>query len=203
MRFLIVMLVVAFFVVDKLIPTSPLQGSIVSMSDLVAEPLPHYEATIALTSGNVSAIVYESSTHYSVGDSVLLQQDAQFSEIYSVTDHLRVESLAKLFILFLVTILIISSWAGLRSLLGLLFSFVVIFTFVLPQIIAGTHPLTVALMASLLILFVSYYLTHGIHDKSTIAIVGTFGALTLTGILAIAFTGLSRLTGLVMKMSHF
>jgi uncharacterized membrane protein len=195
MRALILILVVGFFMVDQLLPKPSLAGTITTLSELKNDPLPHREARVELKTETVSAIVYDSNTVYRVGDAVLLQQDAQFSDLYSVTDFVRTHSLVKLFILFLIVILVVSNWAGLRSLLGLLFSFTVIFKFVLPQIALGSNPLMVALIASIVILLVSYYLTHGIHDKSTIAIIGTFAALTLTGILAIMFSSLSKLTG--------
>lgn len=195
MKGLILLLLFGFFAVDWIVPKPQLSGTITTLSEPQTDPLPHRKATVAMQDGTVSAIVYDSATEYRIGDLVLLQQDPQFSELYSVTDFVRTNSLIKLFILFLIVILAVSSWAGVRSLLGLLFSFVVIFKFILPQISLGSNPLVVALIASLLILFVSYYLTHGINHKSTIAIVGTFVALALTGIMAIVFSSLAKLTG--------
>jgi uncharacterized membrane protein len=195
MRGMILVLAVSIFFVESMIPKSSLAGVITSISELTDDPMPQREAMVKLKSSTVSAIVYDSTTLYKVGDEVLLQKDPQFSELYSVTDFVRTNNLIKLFIIFLIVILVVSSWAGLRSLLGLLFSFTVIFKFILPQIALGSNPLIVALVASLIILFVSYYLTHGINDKSTIAIIGTFVALAVTGILAIIFSNLSKLTG--------
>lgn len=195
MRIILLGLVAALLFTEKIFLLPPLAGPLTALSELQTEPLPHRDAKVLLGSGEVSVIAYDTGTEYKVGDMVLLQQDAQFSELYSVTDFVRTTSLIRLFILFLIVILAVSHWSGLRSLLGLLFSFTVIFKFVLPQIAMGSNPLTVALVASLIILIVSYYLTHGINDKSTIAIIGTFAALILTGILALVFSQLSRLTG--------
>jgi uncharacterized membrane protein len=157
--------------------------------------MPHKSAVVKLQSGSVEAVVYDTNTSYKVGDEVLLQKDPEFSKLYSVTDFVRTTGLVKLLIMFIVIILLVSGRTGIRSLLGLFFSFTVIFKFVLPQIVLGSNPLSVALVASLIILFVSYYLSHGINDKSTIAIAGTFAALSLTGILAIIFSCLAKLTG--------
>jgi uncharacterized membrane protein len=195
MRALILILLLGFFTIDRILPLPSMAGTITSIGDPKTEPLPHREVNVSLNTGSVPAILYDSNSLYKIGDVVLLQQDPQFSDLYSVTDFVRTSSLLRLFILFLIVILVVSNWAGVRSLLGLLFSFTVIFKFVLPQIALGSNPLVVALIASLIILFVSYYLTHGIHDKSTIAIIGTFGALALTGIFAIVFSNLSKLTG--------
>src|SRR5688572_2080523 len=148
MRALILILSVGFFMVDQLIPKPSLAGTITALSEPKNDPLPHREASVELKTETVSAIVYDSNTVYHIGDEVLLQKDPQFSELYSVTDFVRTHSLIKLFILFLIVILVVSNWAGLRSLLGLLFSFTVIFKFVLPQIALGSNPLVVALVAS-------------------------------------------------------
>jgi uncharacterized membrane protein len=53
----------------------------------------------------------------------------------------------------------------------------------------------VALVASFIILIASYYLTHGVSAKTTIAIVGSLGALSIVGILALAFARLMHITG--------
>jgi uncharacterized membrane protein len=54
-----------------------------------------------------------------------------------------------------------------------------------------------------MILLVSYYLTHGVSSKTTIAILGTLGALAVTGILASVFAGASSLTGLGSEETAF
>lgn len=203
LRGALILLLLALVFTEKIVPPPRLSGPITALSEVKTDPLPHAEAKVLLGSGEVRAIVYDSGTEYRVGDLVLLQQDPQFSELYSVTDFVRTTALVRLFVIFLIVIIVVSNWAGVRSLLGLLFSFTVIFKFVLPQIAMGSNPLTVALIASLIILLVSYYLTHGIHDKSTIAIVGTFAALTLTGILAIGFSQLTKLTGFGSEDASF
>lgn len=196
-------LILIFPWVDKLIPESPLSGTIISLTDTTESPIPHKTATIAQNSGKVEAYVYETSTKYRVGDKVMIQKDAQFEGLYTVTDMVRTTALMKLFLLFVIVILLVSGMAGVRSLLGLIFSFTVIFKFVLPQIIAGNNPLSVALMASLVILFVSYFLTHGINNKTIIAILGTFGALAVTGILAVLYGASAKLSGFGSEEAAF
>lgn len=200
---LIALLIAIFPWVERIMPTSAQSGTITALSEKIQEPLPHRIATVTRSKDTIEAIVYESTTEYKVHDKVILQKDPQFDGLYSVTDIVRTSSLLKLFILFVVSILVVSGVAGVRSLLGLLFSFVVIFKFVLPQIMAGSNPLTVALMASLLILSVSYFLTHGINHKSVIAIIATFGALSVTGILAVIYGAASKLNGFGSEEAAF
>lgn len=203
LRAIIVLLIITLPWTDRLIPNSPNSGEIVAISERIEEPLSHRNATVKRSGDLVEAVMYESNVEYKIGDEVLLQKDAQFEGLYSVSDLVRTPALIKLFLVFVIMILIVSGEAGIRSLLGLSFSFAVIFKFVLPQIIAGSNPLTVALLASLIILIVSYFLTHGINQKSVIAILGTFGALALTGILATIYGASSKLTGFGSEEASF
>ncbi len=203
LRVVILALCVAFVYSDRLMPTNPQAGEIISLSEMIESPLPHKQAEVVMMQGRVSAIVYESSLPYKVGDEVIVTKDPQFPQLYSVTDKVRTGALYKLFILFVIAILGVSGVAGARSLLGLFFSFAVIFMYVLPQIVLGGNPVTISLIASALILLISYYLTHGINHKSTIAIIGTLGALALTGVLASLFGSSAGLTGFGAEETGF
>jgi len=187
----------------QLIPSSEMEAEIVAIKESVEDPIPHRKATVKLGEDQVEAIMYQTNTNYKVGDLVILQNDPAFQGLYSITDKVRTGALIKLFIVFVATILIVSGVSGVRSLLGLVFSFTIIFKFVLPQILLGGNPVTVALMASVLILSVSYYLTHGINHKSTIAILGTLGALAVTGILASVFASSVSLSGFGSEEASF
>lgn len=202
-RLVICGLVVTFFYSDRLLPLNPQAGEIVSLSEPIESPLPHRLAEVAIVKKTVSGVVYESNLPYKVGDQVIVTEDPQFENLYSVTDKVRTGALYKLFILFIIAILAVSGVAGVRSLMGLTFSFAVIFMYVLPQIVLGGNPVTVALLASALILSISYYLTHGLNHKSTIAILGTLVALLLTGILASIFGSSAGLTGFGSEEAGF
>lgn len=196
-------LAILYPMAERLLPSSEMEGEIVAINDMIQDPLPHRIAVVSTKESQVEAVLYETNIKYEVGDKVILQNDSVFAGLYSVTDKVRTGALIKLFIVFLATILIVSGTSGMRSILGLVFSFAVIFKFVLPQILLGGNPVTVALMASVLILSVSYYLTHGINHKSTIAILGTLGALGVTGILATVFASSASLSGFGSEEAGF
>jgi len=178
-------------------------GVVTELSEVIATPLPHRNAVVHTNIGDIEAIAYIANVEYEIGDEVMLQKDAQSSGEYFLSDKVRTTPLLQLFILFIIVVLLVSGYAGVRSLLGLLFSFVVIFRFVLPQIAMGSNPMTIALIASIIILMVSYYLTHGINQKSNIAIAGTFAALLVTGILASVFGSASHLSGYGVEETAF
>jgi len=197
---LLVGLVVLFCTTEAWIPKPELSGEIVMVSELRDSPILHKIATIKSTDKIIEAWIYESQLNYPIGSHVIFQKEA---DQYSVTDVLRTNSLAKLFLVFLFVVIAISGMHGIRSVIGLLFSFLVIFNYVLPNIIAGGDPIFIALGASSLILFISYFLTHGLNTKSIIAVFGTMGALLITGIIANIFGKYSGVTGFGSEEAGF
>ena len=131
------------------------------------------------------------------GDRVLLDRttDADGELRYFITDFQRLPTLFWLLGLFVVTVLVISRWHGLRSLLGLGLSLFLVVRFVVPAIIAGTSPPLVALVGAMAIMIITLYLTHGVNEMTTSAIVGTGGALVLTVGLGLLFIDRGKITG--------
>jgi uncharacterized membrane protein len=96
---------------------------------------------------------------------------------------------------FLVFIVAVSGWKGVRGLLGMAFSLAVIVGYILPRILRGDDPVTVSVTGAFLLLAVTLYLVYGWTLKTHAAVLGTLLALVLTGVLAGLFVELSRLTG--------
>jgi uncharacterized membrane protein len=118
---------------------------------------------------------------------------------YNIQDLERGRPLLALAILFVVAVVAFGRWQGVRSLLGLGLSFVVIIGFVVPAILRGKSPVAVAVTGAMAIMLVSLYLSHGVGRKTTAAVVGTALALGLTAVLASAFVAGASLTGLASE----
>jgi uncharacterized membrane protein len=142
---------------------------------------------------------------YGPGDRVLLDSglDAGGNRTFFIVEYVRRDALLWLFAVFAAVALVVAGWRGLTSLLGLGFSFVVIFLVILPSISAGLDPVLTALTAAVLIAPVTFYIAHGISRKTTVAIIGALLALALTGILAQVFTDVARLTGYAAEETSF
>jgi uncharacterized membrane protein len=118
---------------------------------------------------------------------------------YNIQDLERGRSLLILAALFVGAVIAFGRWQGIRSLIGLGLSFVVIVSFVVPAILHGHSPVLVAVTGAMAIMLISLYLSHGTGPKTTAAVVGTALALGLTALLAIAFVAASSLTGLASE----
>jgi len=134
---------------------------------------------------------------YAVNDRVLVNLTTGIEgEEYVIVDFIRKDSLILLSILFIILLVVIAKWKGLFSLFGMIFTFFIIFIFVLPRLLAGDNPVLIAVAASLIIIPISFYLAHGFNKKTTIAVISSIISLIITAVLASIFTQIGHLTGL-------
>ncbi len=122
---------------------------------------------------------------------------------YYIADYVRNTSLLWLFLIFTATLIIISRWQGFSSLVGMVSSFVIIFKFIIPQILSGAPPVQIAIIGSLFIVPITFYLSHGFKKKTHVAVAGTFITLLIIGVLANLFADITHLTGLSSEASVY
>ena len=135
------------------------------------------------------------------GDTVLLSyaRNADGTDSAFIAEYVRTPQLAWLAALFAVAIGLVGGFQGLRSLLGMAISFVVILRFIIPHILVGHSPVLVSVAGALLVLVATLYLAHGFNAKSSAALAGTVFALVLTGLLGQSFIEWTRLSGLASE----
>jgi uncharacterized membrane protein len=110
-------------------------------------------------------------------------------------DYKRSTPLAILLSAFVLSILIMGRWKGLRSLIALGISMIMIIGYVIPHILGGEDPVKVSLIGSMILLGVTLYLTYGWNLKTHASVLSVMLSLLLTGILSLLFVSLARLTG--------
>jgi len=154
---------------------------------------------------SIERLSEDTSFPYQVGDSVVISKTPSTVEDdqYYLNDFVRRPALLLLFGLFVALVLAVARWNGVSAIIGLATSFLIIFSFILPNIEAGYDPILVAIGGSLFIILISFYLTHGFSSKTTVAVIGTFLALIATGVLAHIFSQLTRLTGFATEEVAF
>lgn len=134
---------------------------------------------------------------YKKGDQVIVMKTEIGEGEYQffVTDYIRRKPLFFLLLLFLVIALIVGKWKSISSLASLIFSFLIILKLIIPQISEGKDAVSVTILGALLILPITFYLSHGINKKTHLALAGTFVAMILTGLLSLFFVSFAKLTG--------
>lgn len=152
--------------------------------------------------GDVSVV---GQPRYRVDDEVVVVkgEDYEGNQVFYIADFVRRDPLIFLFFLFVVLVITVARWRGTASLIGLTISFLVIFKFILPMIYAGYDPVLITILASLVIIPVTFYLSHGFNRKTSIAIGGTLVALLITGFLAKIFVEATKLTGFASEEAGF
>jgi uncharacterized membrane protein len=148
--------------------------------------------------------IISSERLFSPGDRVYLERAVgpDQDRLY-ISDFVRTGPLIGIAALFVGLTILVGRGRGLRSLGGTLFSLVIIFAFVVPQILAGRDPVGVSILGSVLLLAVSTYLTYGWNFKAHAAIAGMTLSLALTGGLAMLFVKWTHLTGLSAEESSY
>ena len=142
---------------------------------------------------------------FGVGSDVVLgyEPSAPAGSEYFYADQERDRPLFALGLVFAVFVVALGRWKGLSALGGLLVSLAVLVWFLLPALLAGSSPLAVAVVGASVIMFASLYLAHGVNARTSVALIGTLASLVLTGLLAAAFIGASRFTGLAGDEATF
>ena len=116
-------------------------------------------------------------------------------DVYSFADFDRRKAMLWLAIGFVVLLLVTGRMHGLRSLVGLIASLVIVVEFVVPAILEGSSPLAVAIVGAFGVMLVMMPLSYGLGPKSLAAWVGTGISLLLAAGLASAFARVSHLSG--------
>lgn len=122
---------------------------------------------------------------------------------YYIGDFRRGGALWLLLAVFVAVVLLVSRWHGVRSLVGLGLSLLVITKFVVPAILAGRNPALVALVGAVAVMLVTLYLAHGVTQQTTAAVVGTAAALGTTILLGLYFIDRAALTGYASEEATF
>lgn len=116
-------------------------------------------------------------------------------EYFSYADYERRGVLLFLGALFVVMLLLLSGWQGVRALVSLVISVFAVFYLLVPALLAGWDPVLTSVGIAGIILSAVFFGTHGITIRSKIAFLGTFCAVIITGFIAWGSSVMMRLTG--------
>ncbi len=156
---------------------------------------------VEVEEGTVNIVSQDRLFH--AGDRVYLERAVgPDGDRFYVSDFVRTGPLFWLGALFAALIVLVGRGRGFRALLGTTCSVVILFAFILPQILAGRDPVLVSIVGAIVMLTLSTYITYGWNPKAHAAMAGMAISLTLTGLLAWLFVGWTRLTGMSEESSY-
>ena len=230
--FVLIALVALVFVVPRLVPSTPAQeptevgdretltGRVVAVLEEGTLDLgddmshPYQRLLIRVQRGSLAGeeIIVEEGTInivsedrlFKPGDRVYVERViGQQQDRFYISDPVRTGPLMLIMGLFFTLVVLVGRGKGLRAMLGTVFSLLVIFTFIVPQILSGRDPVTVSVIGSIALMAVSTYLVYGWNPKAHAAVAGMMLSLVLTGVIAWLFVEWTRMTGLSAEESSY
>lgn len=139
---------------------------------------------------------YNSKSVYKVGDRLVVALNAIDGKIIpTIAERDRTIPYVALGFVFLLVVLLIGRFRGLAAIIAMMASFLLLVNLTVPQIIAGVDPVVVSVLSGLVIVPLTFYLTHGFNQRTSLAVAATMIALVVTGLLSTLFTYVTSLSG--------
>ena len=136
--------------------------------------------------------------HFNKGDLLFLDDTLRSDngqEFYAVEDADRLPTIYFFTGLFIILVLLIGGFQGLRGLLSLAGSFILIIFVLIPGILHGFSPVVVSIVVASFIIILGSYITHGFNKTTSSAVIGMIITVVVTGILAFLTVHSAKLTG--------
>ncbi len=135
---------------------------------------------------------------YKVGDKVFVYTTFQDNQLVSAEVVYRNSTsyIILLFFIFVLTVVLIGGVKGIKSIIGLFITVLLIFEVMIPGIIKGKNPLMLTIVISILTIILTFLIIGGFKKKSYAAMIGTCGGIIVSGILALVFGNLFSLSGM-------
>ena len=133
------------------------------------------------------------------GDKLLIRATEDSSgtlETVKIQEKVRDTQVYLIVGLFIVLLLIIGGFNGLKTLISLVIAVAMIFFGYIPLIIRGVNPILASLGISIPVVIITLVIISGWNIKTLVAIIGTSLGVIISGILAFIFGNFAHLTGL-------
>jgi len=131
------------------------------------------------------------------GDEVVVQitEDMDGNIHVVVQDVVRSNYIIGMFLLFLLSIVIVGGKKGIKAILGLLYTIVLIYLIMIKGIFKGENAIVMSIGTSMLVILGTFIIIGGFNKKITTAAIGTLGGVVSAGIMALIFNHLAKMSG--------
>ncbi len=127
--------------------------------------------------------------------------EGQVNDVY-LYDVSRDQGIYYLAIIFTIVVLLIGRLQGLKTLVTLVYTGIIIVKVMLPMLLNGHDPIVTAVFAAIIIIIPALLTVGGFNSKSLAAIIGTACGVLIAGILALWIGKVSYLTGFSSEEAH-
>jgi len=130
-----------------------------------------------------------------------LSEDGKIAHV-QIIDHYRTGKTVFLCVIFILAMLLIMGWMGIKILITFVFSAAALVRILYPMILRGWDPIFGALIITLVITALIMFLVGGLTRRATVAFLGAASGVGFTSILAFAFTGWFKIHGAVRPFTE-
>ncbi|AJA47693.1 hypothetical protein CPAST_c16180 [Clostridium pasteurianum DSM 525 = ATCC 6013] len=169
----------------------------------------HGKVQVKITSGShkgevvtLDNLVNDKTFHESIaykGSEVLINldenDDGSIKSAY-IYEIVRYKYIYILLAVFIILLAIIGGKKGIKSIVALVLTCIVILKILIPLIIKGYNPVTVSIVLCIGVSILSLLIISGKNKKTMAAIIGTIGGVLIAAIIGILMSTFLRLTGL-------
>lgn len=163
-----------------------------------------YKGTVAEAMNMLSGAL-GTDKQYRAGDIALVTVGGiQGQGVYkiSMVDHYRLNYQLFLAGAFMLLLIVLAGWIGVRAILAFLFTVLCIWKMLIPFLLAGYQPILCGLLITAILTTVIIILVYGFDRRFVAATLGSLLGTGLTALLAIIFVSMSKIHGAVMDYSE-
>ncbi len=132
-----------------------------------------------------------------VGDKVSVQisKDENGSDVATIQDVIRNHYILVIFAIFLALVLLIMGKQGIKAVLGLLGTLIMVYFLLIKSIFLGYNAIFMTFLCTIFILLFHSILSMGFRKKALVVVLGTLISCLLSGMIAMLFAHLAKLSG--------
>ena len=133
---------------------------------------------------------------------VIFAEGPNGTYIPSISDVYRLPYLIFITILFLLLIIVIGKFQGLKTVISLVVTILGIFCIMIPAIMNGASAAVSSIITCTIIAIITFVLISGFKRKTLVAILGTMFGVLVAGVLSSVVASLGHITGLADCEAH-
>ena len=132
-----------------------------------------------------------------VGDKVEVQitEDKDGNVTATINDVVRSNKIVFVFVVFLLSVVIIGGKKGLKAMISLIITLVMVFFFIIIRISNGSNAVLLSVLVSAATIFITFVILDGLNKKTLSASLGAFGGVIIAGIITSIFNNSAKMTG--------
>ncbi len=148
--------------------------------------------------GPLSGVPVEVGDHVTI--TIKTRADGtRYASVYEVN---RIPVMAVFLVLFFLVVILIGGRTGLKSLVGLVFTVICLFLFLIPLLLKGAPTIPSTFLTCVYVAFVCFVILGGVHRKAMSAFLGTAAGAFFAMVLGIAVQSIAKIDGLRMEAAE-